>query len=44
MSSVEIVTYKLFAYKSYIYIYKQYLALSDLQELICHKPQVTKFT
>ena len=36
------VTYKLFVYKSYIFntyefMYKQNLALNNLQELICYK-------
>ena len=30
------VFYKLFAYKSYVYIYKQDLAFNNPQELICH--------
>ena len=40
------VTYKLFIYKSYIYIIyiemnNKYLALNNLQGLICHKTQPT---
>ena len=37
--------YNLFAGKSYtylIYMYKQDLALNNLQSLICHKPNQTK--
>ena len=36
---LKIVTYKVFVYKSYtyIYIYKQDLGLNNVQEMICRK-------
>ena len=42
--SFKNIMYKLWAYNSYIYcMYKEDLALSNLQELICHKNQQTLF-
>ena len=42
-SSFKNVINKLCVYKSYlIYMYKQDLALHNLQGLICHKPQLNK--